>query len=207
MRRLYLLLVLMCVPLFFAPRVVAQNTASIVGLVTDSSGAAMPNVTITISNPAQAFSQTVVSDSAGAYKVGFLKIGTYNVAAEAAGFQKYLQSDIKLEIGQTQRVDIAMQVGSVTQEITVTGNVVKGADRRVSAFLRGSGKPNRGDQYQWTELRRPVYAASRRRRNQQLRHHPDRAECYFLCQLQRDKLCPVRLAGRRRQPLQLERQR
>jgi hypothetical protein len=125
MRRLFAFLVLLSLPLYFAPLTMAQNNASIVGVVTDPSGAAMPNVKITVSNQAQALVRTLNSDSVGAYKVGFLPIGMYTVVAEMPGFQKYLQTEIKLEIGQVQRVDITMQVGTTTQEITVTGNVVK----------------------------------------------------------------------------------
>jgi hypothetical protein len=66
-----------------------------------------------------------ITDSVGAFKVGFLPIGTYSVTAEAPGFEKYLQTDIILQIGQVQRVDVQMKVGATTQEVTVTGNVVK----------------------------------------------------------------------------------
>lgn len=161
-RSCLILLVVMCMPLFFTPAVMAQNTASIVGQVTDSSGAAMPNVKITVTKPSQGLQISTVTDSVGAYKVGFLTIGTYMVTAEAAGFQKYVQSDILLQIGQVQRVDIAMAVGTTTQEITVTGTVVKvQTDESVLSSVV-AGNQIRGNQHQWTQFRRLVHTDTRR---------------------------------------------
>ncbi len=125
MRRLSLLFLLFSLPLFFLVPAMAQDTASIVGTITDASGAAMPNVKITVANPAKGIDRPTESDSVGAFRVGSLPIGTYSVTAEAPGFQKYLQTDIILDIGQVQRVDVQMTVGTTTQEVTVTGNVVK----------------------------------------------------------------------------------
>ena len=120
----------------------AQNNASIVGTVTDSTGAAMPNVKITVSKPSQGFAVSTMSDSVGDYRVGFLTIGNYTVTAEEQGFQKYVQTDIVLQIGQVQRVDIAMAVGTTTQEITVTGTLVKVQtdDSVLSSVVTGNQK-------------------------------------------------------------------
>jgi hypothetical protein len=91
----------------------------------DASGAAMPDVKIVVSSPEQGIERPTVSDSAGAYKVGYLPIGTYSITAEAPGFKKFVQTGVILEIGQTQRADLKMEVGTTNQEITVAGNVVK----------------------------------------------------------------------------------
>jgi hypothetical protein len=103
----------------------AQDTASIVGTIVDASGAAMPNVKITVADVNKGVERPTTTDSVGAFKVGFLPIGTYTVTAEAPGFEKYVQTDIILQIGQIQRVDVQMKVGTTTQEVTVTGNVIK----------------------------------------------------------------------------------
>jgi hypothetical protein len=103
----------------------AQSSASIVGTVMDSSGAAMPKVNILVSCPEKGIKRSTVSDSAGAYKVGYLPIGTYSITAEAPGFKKFVQTGVTLQIGQTQVADINMQVGTTNQEITVSGNAVK----------------------------------------------------------------------------------
>src|ERR1019366_429041 len=125
-RRLGLLYLLLCLPLFFfLTPAMAQDTAAIVGEVMDSTGAAMPGVKVVITDVAKGFEHPTTTDSAGVYKVGFLGIGTYTVKVEAQGFEKYLQSGITLQIGQILRVDVQMKVGTTTQEITVIGNVVK----------------------------------------------------------------------------------
>ena len=125
MRRFCFSAGLFCALFIFLIPAMAQNSASIVGTVMDSSGAAMPYVKITVANPSVGFSVSTVSDAVGDYKVGFLGIGTYTVTAEAPGFQKLVQANVALEIGQVQRVDLTMKVGATTQEVTVKGNIVK----------------------------------------------------------------------------------
>ncbi len=103
----------------------AQDTARINGSVTDQTGAVIPNVKVTIENPARGFKQVLKSDSAGFFAVTAVPIGDYVITAEAPGFQKLVRSGITLEVGQIQRVDLQMTVGQMTQEVTVSGNVPK----------------------------------------------------------------------------------
>ena len=103
----------------------AQDTANIVGTVTDTSGAVMPNVKVTVTNPDRGFTRESASNTAGEYTLTSIPIGNYVVTAEVAGFQKLVRSGITLQVGQTLRVDLQLTVGQVTQEITVTGNVAK----------------------------------------------------------------------------------
>jgi hypothetical protein len=102
-----------------------QDTANITGTVTDSSGAVVPGAQITVLNPEKGFTRGLISDSAGVYTAAKIPIGNYEVAAQAAGFEKLLQRGITLEVGQTQRVDLTLKVGQATQEVTVSGNVVR----------------------------------------------------------------------------------
>src|SRR5271157_6120572 len=117
---------LLLVTLFLMPVAMwAQDTATITGTVTDSTGAVVPGAKVTVSNPDRGFIREVASDSAGAYNAARIPIGNYVVIAEMTGFQKLVRSGIPLSAGQTQRVDLALTVGQVTQEVQVTGNVVK----------------------------------------------------------------------------------
>ncbi len=100
-------------------------TASIVGTVTDSSGAAVPNAKVTVANPQKGFTRELTSNTAGDYAAISIPLGDFTVTAEASGFQKLVRSGITLTVGQTQRVDLSLSVGQVTQEVTVTGNVVR----------------------------------------------------------------------------------
>ncbi|HME00051.1 MAG TPA: carboxypeptidase-like regulatory domain-containing protein [Terriglobia bacterium] len=122
MKRAVLLLgsiLLLCATAF------CQDTASMVGTVTDSSGAVIPNAKVTVSNPDKGYTRELVSNSAGAYSISAAPIGNYVVTAEAAGFEKLVRSGITLQVGQVQRVDLQLTVGQVTQEVSVTGNVVQ----------------------------------------------------------------------------------
>jgi len=103
----------------------AQDTATIVGTVTDATGAVMPGVRVMVSNPEKGYSRELLTDTAGAYVAAKIPIGGYSVAAEAKGFERSTIKGVVLTVGQTQRVDIQMRVGSTSQEITVTGNVAK----------------------------------------------------------------------------------
>jgi hypothetical protein len=100
-------------------------TASIVGTVTDSTGAVIPKAKVTVANSAKAFTREFASNTAGEYAAISIPLGDYTITAEASGFQKLVRTGISLTVGQTQRVDLTMTVGQVTQEVTVTGNVVR----------------------------------------------------------------------------------
>jgi hypothetical protein len=117
---------LFAVVLFLLPMATrAQDTATIVGTVTDTSGAIIPAARVTVSNPERGFVREVASDSAGEYSAVRIPIGNYTVSAEVSGFQKLVRSGITLAVGQTQRLDLVLTVGAVTQEISVSGNVAK----------------------------------------------------------------------------------
>src|SRR5579863_8744696 len=103
----------------------AQDTAQIVGTVSDTTGAVIPGAKVTVANPQKGYTRDLVSNAAGAYSASALPIGSYVVTAEAQGFEKLVRSGITLEVGQIQRVDLQLTLGQVTQEVTVTGNVPK----------------------------------------------------------------------------------
>ena len=106
-----------------SPRVAAQvTTGKIVGVVTDSSGAAVPGATVTITQVETAASITVTTDETGNFSATALKIGTYTISVEKAGFQRVVQSDVNLGIGQVVRVDTVLKVGVATQTVNVTGS-------------------------------------------------------------------------------------
>jgi carboxypeptidase family protein len=119
-KRIGFLLILFLVVAFVAW---SQDTANIVGTVTDASGSAIPNAKVTVSNPDKGYVRVLETNSAGDYIAAKVPLGDYVIAAEATGFEKFVRSSITLAVGQTQRVDFQMKVGQVSQEVTVTGNV------------------------------------------------------------------------------------
>ena len=103
----------------------AQDEATIVGTVSDTSGAVIPGAKVTVANPEKGFIRETKSNSAGDYTVAKVPIGNYQITAEASGFQKLLRTGISLNGGQTLRVDLQMTLGQVTQQISIVGNVEK----------------------------------------------------------------------------------
>lgn len=102
-----------------------QELGSIVGTVTDSSGAAIPNADVTVTNQKTGtVARTTSTNGAGNYAVPALPISTYSVRAASKGFAPSVRSDLVLNVRNEVRVDFTLSVGSVSQEITVTAPAV-----------------------------------------------------------------------------------
>lgn len=102
----------------------AQSTAingTIEGTITDTSGAALPGVTVTITNTDTGAERVVVTGNEGAYRAPLLPLGSYAVVAELQGFKKFEQRGVSLSAGQTALINVTLSVGSVSETITVTG--------------------------------------------------------------------------------------
>jgi hypothetical protein len=97
------------------------TTGTINGTVTDASGAAVPGATITTRNTETGVARDTVSGPTGRYEVPNLPSGTYEVTATMAGFQTINRTGIELTVGRNAVVDLALQVGNVTEQVTVTG--------------------------------------------------------------------------------------
>ena len=95
-------------------------TATLVGRVTDQSGAVAPDVRITIVNQGTGLTRSVTTDQSGDYIASTLPAGVYRITAEATGFKKTVVSDISLQVAQTPRVDIMLDVGNSAEQVEVT---------------------------------------------------------------------------------------
>ena len=103
-----------CIPLF------AQETGNIVGIVHDPSGAALPGVTVTLTNSATQFHRVVTTNERGQYVASSMPIGSYILTAERTGFQKLERSGVTLTTASTLNVDMSLPVGSDIQTVSVT---------------------------------------------------------------------------------------
>jgi hypothetical protein len=121
LRFLFVLLVAMIV---FSASTFAQQT-TIVGTVTDPSGAAVPNVAVTVTNVDTGGTRTIPTNDSGQYVAVDLQVGHYVVKAEAKGFKVAEQKDIVLTIGARMRVDFQMQLGAAQETVTVEANAVQ----------------------------------------------------------------------------------
>lgn len=99
------------------------DRGGITGVVADNSGAAVPNVAIEVVNTATNNRFDTVTTGTGSYRFVGLPIGIYDLTAKANGFSTYIQRSIQIQTNQTVTVDIGMTVGSVTENVTVTGGV------------------------------------------------------------------------------------
>ncbi len=93
---------------------------SIVGQVTDSSGAQVPGAAVRFTNTTTNVSTTAVSNAQGNYEMHYLPPGGYRVTAELAGFKTWSRSDVGVRIGDRVRMDIELEVGSITETVDVT---------------------------------------------------------------------------------------
>ena len=106
-----------------APRLSAQVTGgTISGVVTDASGAAVPNVDITITNTATALVTKIKTSPEGFYSVPNLLPGPYQVTATSAGFSTAVVNGITLTVGAQQSVNISLVVGETSQQVEVTSS-------------------------------------------------------------------------------------
>jgi hypothetical protein len=99
----------------------AQSTGTIQGTVRDSTGAVVPNTTITVRSLETGLVRTASSGANGAYRIAALPVGSYEVRAEQMGFQTEVHSSVGLTVGQEAVVNFSLQVGAVEQTIEVTG--------------------------------------------------------------------------------------
>jgi hypothetical protein len=100
----------------------AQGVGAIGGTITDPSGAVLPGVTVTLLSPGIAGgNQTAISDGQGAYQFTRLVPGRYGVRAELQGFRSATQENLAVDADKTSRLDIKLQVGSIEEGITVSG--------------------------------------------------------------------------------------
>src|SRR5213078_3186138 len=99
----------------------AQTQASISGVIHDPTGAVIPGVTVTVTNPATNFVRAAISNEAGVYNLPVLQPGRYNIKVELPGFRTITQNDVELQIQQSARLDFTLQVGDVSQTVEVSG--------------------------------------------------------------------------------------
>jgi hypothetical protein len=98
-----------------------QVTAAIQGQVTDPSGAPVPNAIITAKDVDRATTFTGSTNAEGIYSLPRIPIGTYEIKAEAKGFQTAAHSAVTLEMNQIARIDFSMRIGQMTETVEVTG--------------------------------------------------------------------------------------
>ena len=96
--------------------------ASIIGQGTDQSGAVLPGVTVTATSPALQVPQvTAVTNEVGEYRLAPLPIGVYELAYDLSGFRPAQRQNVRLTVGFTAKLDVALGLASVAETVTVSG--------------------------------------------------------------------------------------
>jgi hypothetical protein len=96
------------------------ETGRIIGTITDSTGARIAGARVVILNELTGASSNTTSREDGSYESIPLRVGDYRVSADLAGFKRTIRDNLVLQIQQTMVVDIVLQLGEVTEEVTVT---------------------------------------------------------------------------------------
>ena len=117
MRRLSLL----AIALFPAVLLAQVTQSSIIGNVTDASGAAVPNAKVTVKNEGTNAERSTTTNEGGDYRLAGLESGGYQVTVTAPGFKTFTQTQIGLALSQTRRVDAPLEVGEVAVNVEVQG--------------------------------------------------------------------------------------
>lgn len=101
---------------------IATTTATISGMVTDPTGAVLPNATVTLVSPEKGITRTFTTGNAGRYTFSLLPPAAYELSVKAKGFRTYKQSGIVLHAAQTAAQDVSLTVGAETQSVTVVAD-------------------------------------------------------------------------------------
>ena len=97
-----------------------SDRGTITGTVSDTTGALVPNANIALTNTETGTRSATVTTGTGNYTILALPVGRYTLTVEQPGFSKYEQKNIQVQVAVTTRVDIALQVGSAAESVSVT---------------------------------------------------------------------------------------
>ena len=120
-----------------------QDMGVITGVVTDATGAAVPGARVMVTNRETGETRAVDTSESGAYTVGPLRIGRYDVTVEKAGFKKSIQQDVELHAQDRARVDLRLEVGQIIESVSVTAEAAL-LQSETSSTVLGSAGPQGG---------------------------------------------------------------
>src|SRR5215472_12827187 len=112
---------LLLVSLFTVNLAAQAPSGDISGVVSDPSGALVPGVTVTLTNPATNAVRTALTNEAGLYVLRAIPPGVYNLKAELSGFRAVERKNIEVQVGSSNRIDMTLEVGEVNSIVEVSG--------------------------------------------------------------------------------------
>src|SRR5690349_9439650 len=104
-------------------RAPAQSTlGAVVGTVADPSGAGVANARLTLTDLGTNQAQTVVSSGNGNYEFSLVNPSVYRLEVEAAGFKRYVRSEVTVNVSQRLALSVSLELGAVNESVTITGS-------------------------------------------------------------------------------------
>ena len=100
----------------------SSSTGSLTGTVHDTSGGVLPGVTVRAASPQTGVSQAAVTGSSGEWTIAALPVGRYDLSFELDGFKKLTRAEILVQAVVTRQLNVTLDVGTLTDQITVTGD-------------------------------------------------------------------------------------
>jgi hypothetical protein len=102
----------------------AGSTARLTGQVTDTTGAIMPKVAITLDDASTGAARTTVTNEQGYYSLDYLPPGSYRLTAKSAGFSEVVIDPVELRVAQVANINVTLKAGNVTEQVTVSASAV-----------------------------------------------------------------------------------
>src|SRR5262245_43625885 len=95
------------------------STATLTGIASDSTGALLANVIVSVRNVARNTTQSTRTNESGSYVLTALHPDTYSITAELPGFKRFLREDVTIQVNQVARIDIRLELGSIEETVEV----------------------------------------------------------------------------------------
>jgi hypothetical protein len=121
----WLLLTLCIVALLAVPMAAQKTSGTIRGIVTDPSGAVLANIPVVITNTETGLERTVTTNTQGEYVAPEIAVGVYKVTVKAPNFKESVSNNVDLHTSSTQTLNIQLQVGSTSEQVTVAASEVQ----------------------------------------------------------------------------------
>ncbi|HET9319359.1 MAG TPA: carboxypeptidase-like regulatory domain-containing protein, partial [Bryobacteraceae bacterium] len=118
--------------LLLSATALCQDTATLTGTVRDNSGAVIPGAVVAVKQMATGTVRQLATNSAGEYVAAALVPGQYDLTITASGFRTYQAQAVTLRVAQNARIDVTLQVGAATQQVTVQGEGLAQVDTESS---------------------------------------------------------------------------
>jgi hypothetical protein len=115
-----------------------SNAADLQGTVTDTTGAVVPNATVTARNPATNLTRDVTTNDQGLYRIINIQPGDYEVTVEAPNFKKAVLTKVTVTVGQAANIDIVLEPGQITESVTIseaTSDIVETSKTAVATTI------------------------------------------------------------------------